>query len=467
MNTIEGLTIRWEPWTVAATMSHLWQSSIAGIAILALVYLARRSSARSRWMIAWIGLLRFMVPLIWFNPTVSRLNVPSVERWNDVPISLSSHLGTSASNGERSLAGAAHLPASRDPRISVLELCAGVWLAGAASLLGVWGFRGVRARDRILAAAGPVSESIRRRLEKASVLVGLPEAPRCVSVSGPFAPAIVGVFANVVVLPESLEEKLSGDAIDSILVHELIHIRRRDSLAAAIQAAIVRLFWFDPVVWLLNWAIDIETEKSCDEAVLLITANPISYAEGLLTMVRQSLGGGIDPGQIGAARAPIAARVRNILNLDHPPYRRRPMRALVGTAFALAALSGFSGAVRLPPPVNTSTEKVLVVGDPPSWNRLRNFELKLGDLGYTPLTIGSDDMATLDLSQFSVIVIASPQSQRGINSYSATEAAKFGRFVHGGGTLLIEIEGPGEDSLLRKYLRTPSDRPDFEPTPTP
>ncbi len=466
MNTIEGLTIRCEPWTVAATISHVWQSSIAALAILALLHLARRSSARSRWVIAWIGLLRFMFPLIWFNPTVSRLNVPSVERWNEIPHLLSSHLGALGPAGNGADPASSRGPSKREVRVSWLEIGAGIWIAGAASLLVAWALRGIRTRQRILAAAVPVSVSMRKRLEKASALVGLTEAPRCVVVSEAFAPAIVGIFSNVVVLPRSLEDNLSGEEIDSILVHELIHIRRHDSVAAALQAVIVRLFWFDPAVWLLNRSIDTETEKSCDEVVLHITSNPTSYAEGLLKIVRQSLGT-VDLGQIGAASAPIAARVRNILAHGGLPIRPRPMRALVGAAFALAALSGFSGAVRIPPIVNAPTGKVLVVRDPPSWNRLRNFELELGDLGYSPLTIASDHMGTLDLSQFSLIVIASPQAHRGINSYTETEADRFGRFVHGGGTILIEINGPGEDGLLRQYLRTTPDHPNLESTPVP
>jgi hypothetical protein len=307
---------------------------------------------------------------------------------------------------------------------------------------------------------------MRRRLEKASAQVGLTDVPRCVSVSEAFGPAVVGTFSHVVVLPHSLEDQFSGDEIEAILFHELIHVRRRDSAAAALQAVIVRLFWFDPAVWLLSRSIDTETEKACDEAVLRATANPTSYAEGLLKVVRHSLGT-IDLGQIGAASAPIAERVRNVLALCGGPVRRRPMRALIGAALALAALSGFSGAVRIPPVANASAGKVLVVGGPPSWNRLRNFELKLGDLGYAPLTIASDDMAATDLSQFSLIVIARPQSQKGIDSYTETEADKFGRFVHGGGTLLVEIGGPGEDGLLRQCLRAAPNHPGFESNPAP
>ena len=64
MNTIEGLTIRWQPWNISAALSHILQSSIVGLIILMLMFAARRASARTRWVMAWIALLKFALPLI-------------------------------------------------------------------------------------------------------------------------------------------------------------------------------------------------------------------------------------------------------------------------------------------------------------------------------------------------------------------------------------------------------------------
>src|ERR1035438_8813868 len=71
-----------------------------------------------------------------------------------------------------------------------------------------------------------------------------------------------------------------GPVATSILIHELTHLRRRDALLAGLQAVVVRIFWFDPVVWLLNRSLRVEMEKSCDEAVLDVTADAKVYAGG-------------------------------------------------------------------------------------------------------------------------------------------------------------------------------------------
>src|SRR5580658_11105584 len=112
MNTIEGLTIRWQPWTVPAVLSHLLQSSIVGLAILVLMFAARRASARTRWTMAWIGLIKFVLPLIWFNPTVSRLKPLSFERLSILPTAFSGSSGGILSAGSTPALGAARAAVS-------------------------------------------------------------------------------------------------------------------------------------------------------------------------------------------------------------------------------------------------------------------------------------------------------------------------------------------------------------------
>lgn len=448
MNTIEGLTIRWEPWTVAAVLGHLWQSSVAGLVILILMIAARRASARTRWVIGWIGLIRFVLPLIWFNPTVSRLKVPSMDCWNYLPASLAPTAGGIAFRGIQPLTGPAHTAAYANNALLV-EAGACVWAAGAIFLIGGWCLRGLRFRRWLLEAAEPISASLRRRIETASARAGLATAPHCVAIGEDSGPGIVGVFSTVVVLPRSLERSLSDAEIDSVLIHEFTHLRRRDALFAALQAVVVRLFWFDPVVWLLNGSLHVEMEKSCDEAVLDITADAKVYAGGILKVVRQSLGLQ-EPGFAGTAGVPIVARVRNILARSTAPHRRRPMAVAIGAAVALVAYSGFSGVIRADTATSTVAGKVLVVRNSASWKRIPEFEAQLGDLGYASATIKSSDMATTDFSKYNLIVIPGMEGQTGFYEDYAKAEDRFDRFVQDGGTLLLEVKGAEGEGILHQ-----------------
>jgi hypothetical protein len=256
-----------------------------------------------------------------------------------------------------------------------------------------------------------------------------------------------------------MERSLSGEEIDAILIHEFTHVRRHDSLFTAAQAVVVRLFWFNPVAWFLNQSLHVETEKSCDEAVLDITANAKVYAGGILKVVRHSLGLR-KPGFAGVTGVPIAARVKNILDRSAAPHRRRPMGAAIAAAVAVFAFSGFSGAIRADSAAGMPTGKVLVVRNPSPFNRIPNFETELGDLGYVSATIESDAMATADLSQYSLIVLPAAQWQTGFHADYAKTEERFDRFVQNGGTLLLEVNGAEAEGLLRQSFRAIPDPSD-------
>jgi beta-lactamase regulating signal transducer with metallopeptidase domain len=427
MNTIEGLTIRWRPWTAEAILAHLWQSSLVGVAILVLMAAARRASARTRWAIGCIGLANFVLPLIWFNPTVARMEPAGLAGWPHF---------------QDAWARIADRP-------FWVEVGAAVWLAGAAVLIVTWCLRGLLFRRRLLAESTSISESLRARVKTAAQRVGLAEIPRCIAACGHSGPGIMGVLSTLIVLPNSLERTLSGSEIDAILVHEMIHLKRRDPLLGGIQAVVVRLFWFNPLVWLIGKGLSMEMEKSCDEAVLETTADAEAYAGGIMKVVRQSLGLQ-QPGFAGAAGVSVIPRIRNILARSSEPRRRRPMTAAIGGALALVIFSGFSGAIRADAASGTPSGKALVVSNFTSLGRVPDFEAQLGDLGFSSATIRSADMANTDLSQYSLIVIPGTQLETGFYADYAKAAARFDRFVQNGGTLLLEVKGAEGEGILRQ-----------------
>jgi len=460
MNTIEGLTIRWQPWTVPAALSHVLCSSLAGVVILVLMFAARRASARTRWTMAWIGLVKFLLPLVWFNRTFSRLKPPAMDRWRLLPASLDSSGVGAVSGGITPAPDMAHsVAAAATGNFPAIEVAAFAWAAGAIVLIGIWCWRGHLLRKRLLSAAEPISASLRKRVERAAARVGLAEPPRRVAIAGNIGPGIVGILCPVVVLPPFLEKSLSGEEIDAILIHELTHLRRRDPLWAGLQAVGVRLFWFDPVAWLLDRSLHIETEKSCDETVLDITANGKVYAAGIVKIVRQTLGLK-EPGYAGVAGAPVVARVKNILARSAAPHRRQPMVLAMAAAVAVFAFSGFSGAIRAENAASVPTGKVLVVENFGSWKRIPDFAAELDGLGYSSATIKSADMATTDLSQYSLIVLPGAQWQTGFYADYAKAAARFDRFVQNGGTLLLEVNGAEAEGILRQSFHAIPDPPD-------
>jgi beta-lactamase regulating signal transducer with metallopeptidase domain len=72
------------------------------------------------------------------------------------------------------------------------------------------------------------------------------------------------------------------DRIEAVLLHELAHVRRYDSLSQLLAFAGCALYWFNPAVWLCSRAMRAEAEVAADDAVLLAGVRPSIYAAELL-----------------------------------------------------------------------------------------------------------------------------------------------------------------------------------------
>ena len=78
--------------------------------------------------------------------------------------------------------------------------------------------------------------------------------------------------------------------METIMLHELVHVLRRDNLIGNFQMAICAVFWFYPPVWFVSRKLFDERELACDEKVLEIYGAPERYAASILKVVRFCFG---------------------------------------------------------------------------------------------------------------------------------------------------------------------------------
>ena len=77
-------------------------------------------------------------------------------------------------------------------------------------------------------------------------------------------PFVLGVFRPRIYLPKDLpreERKL-------VLMHEFVHVRRKDALVKMLCFLITCVHWFNPFAWLAFVLLSRDMEMACDEAVL-------------------------------------------------------------------------------------------------------------------------------------------------------------------------------------------------------
>ena len=92
------------------------------------------------------------------------------------------------------------------------------------------------------------------------------------------AAAVLGGGQPVIGLQRRLVNALSDTELNAVLVHELAHVVRRDSVASVVQRAVHVLVGWHPGVWWVMRRLALEREMACDEAALAEAGGPKAYA---------------------------------------------------------------------------------------------------------------------------------------------------------------------------------------------
>ena len=103
-------------------------------------------------------------------------------------------------------------------------------------------------------------------------------------------PCVIGYIKPTLLLPITLVFQLSAEEIETILLHELSHIKSNDYLVNIVQQIISVVLFFNPFAQLINRIIGTERENRCDDTVVETYGNPLTYAYALLKLeeARQS-----------------------------------------------------------------------------------------------------------------------------------------------------------------------------------
>jgi len=254
--------------------NHLWQSSlfvmVVGLTALAL----RRHHASLRYWLWLAASVKFLIPFSMLAglggllashsaPAIAPAQVPLVIREIGQPFA---HPDSSPF-----LTG---VPEGTSP---IPPLLFAVWLCGFAISASVWFRAWLRVRSSVRAAS-PIQPS---PFDRCPVL--LTQSPELLE------PCVFGIFRPVLLLPDGIRERITPEQLNSILCHEICHVRRRDNLTAAIHLLVETLFWFFPLVYWIGRRLMEERERACDEEVLGAVAEPAAYAEGILAVCRFGL----------------------------------------------------------------------------------------------------------------------------------------------------------------------------------
>lgn len=268
-------------WVLDVTMTELFVSilnmSIAGVILFGIVMLLRRALGRMLpavyQYLLWLPFLfRLLVPY----------SLPSV-------FSVFNLFHQKMARPGGALLSVVYLDADLVPQplapdtsstMTGVLLRAGcsLWLAGVAVLVLLFAVQYLRLAAA-LRTARPLPPTA---LVPCFTQAGLHRPVAVVYTRAVSGPMVFGLLRPKVLLPVILEGQAAQRRY--ILLHELVHVRRRDYLILQVSNLALALHWFNPVVWLARDRMAQDIERACDETVLAIvgSAEQLDYAQALV-----------------------------------------------------------------------------------------------------------------------------------------------------------------------------------------
>jgi beta-lactamase regulating signal transducer with metallopeptidase domain len=97
-------------------------------------------------------------------------------------------------------------------------------------------------------------------------------------------PMIMGVLKPVILIPAGLVSGFSQEQLETILAHELAHLKRHDFLLNGLQSVLDVIYFFHPAMWLLSAQIRKERENCCDDLALEVSGSKLLLAKTLVQL---------------------------------------------------------------------------------------------------------------------------------------------------------------------------------------
>ena len=194
-----------------------------------------------------------------------------------------------------------------------------LWLLGMAGFLAFHGFSYLRMYHRIRRPDSGV-----RQVE-----------PGICEIDGGHLSFVMGLVHPVIYLSSGLD----SESRKVVLCHERVHLQRRDYLWKPAALVICCVHWFNPLVWLAFYLMNMDCEMSCDEKVVKLLGEESKKIYSYTLLEEASGGewkryrGGSICALLSFGEDHVKNRIRHVLD-----YRKPPFWMLVGAVAVLAIL---------------------------------------------------------------------------------------------------------------------------------
>lgn len=217
-----------------------------------------------------------------------------------------------------------------------------IWLTGGVWYLGRSLLRHARWRRSLgeRAAPTPLRDLVSRIAREVRV------RPPEVHMGGQPVPVVVGTIHPVLIWPATMPGSLTPAQVETVITHELMHLRRGDLWIDFLDLAVRSVWWWYPMAAFVSHRMRDAAERACDAAVVrLLPDHRRDYATALLDVVEA----GHTPRTAHAlglhGPGPLKRRLRMIMDRD----RRHAGRHLTGWLLGAGMLALVPAWIPMPP----------------------------------------------------------------------------------------------------------------------
>ena len=286
-------------WTL---LHSLWQIALVAALLLIALGTLRRSSAHIRYIVCVAALaLSTALPVITFVQISSRPARNSIvtdlssrpNRYSEFEsgklVETNASAARDSSDGTRA-ASVRALPATVSawltrnvPNLAPVAVL--LWLAGVVFFSLRLGGGFTHLRNYRTRGATEVDIEWQQTCARLCEAVGLAGAVKILRSDYVRTPIAIGIFKPAILIPAGLFLQISPRELETIIAHELIHIRRYDPLVNLIQCIIESIFFYHPAVWWISGQIRREREFAADSSVIAIFEDShVTYARALANL---------------------------------------------------------------------------------------------------------------------------------------------------------------------------------------
>jgi len=222
--------------------------------------------------------------------------------------------------------------------LAVADILAVLWVCGALLIISVRAGSYIIARYTLNESLIPFDIDISESKRK----LGLEDEIPVYYSDMVSTPVLSGVIRPIVVVPDNAENDMH---LQVAIYHELVHYKRYDVFFKFMLFAVTSIYWFNPVIWLMNTAALEDIELSCDESIYkkMNSEGKNLYGKSILHFAASRKSRLLFATSFNDSKKTIATRIKHIFDENRKKRGALALAAVVTVTMLGGLMVGFGG----------------------------------------------------------------------------------------------------------------------------